>query len=87
MSGMPSETWKEVAVEVWGPLHTGEYVLVVVCEQSIWADVEFVTSTSARAVILKLDRMNPNYCAYRQWPTIQWTGFQAQDQSPFKPAG
>ena len=56
MTPMPSEPWKEVAVDFWGPIHTGEYLLVTVCKQSRWAEVEFITSTSARAVILKMDK-------------------------------
>ena len=47
---------KEVAVDFWGPINTGKYLLVTVCKQSRWAEVEFVTSTSARAVILKMDK-------------------------------
>ena len=57
MSHMPSETWQEVAVDFWGPIHTGEYLLVVVCKQSRWVEVEFVSGTSAKAVVPKLDRM------------------------------
>ena len=56
MTPMPSKPWKEVAVDFWGPIHTGEYLLVTVCKQSRWAEVEFVTSTSTRAVILKMDK-------------------------------
>ena len=56
MTPMPSKPWKEVAVDFWGPINTGEYLLVTVCKQSRWAEVEFVTSTSARAVIPKLDK-------------------------------
>ena len=56
MTPMPSEPWKDVAVDFWGPIHTGEYLLVTVCKQSRWAEVEFVTSTSARAVIPKMDK-------------------------------
>lgn len=56
MTPLPSEPWKEVAVDFWGPIHTGEYLLVTVCKQSRWAEVEFVTSTSARAVIPKMDK-------------------------------
>ncbi|PFX34758.1 Retrovirus-related Pol polyprotein [Stylophora pistillata] len=54
MTPMPSEPWKEVALDFWGPIHTGEYLLVMVCKQSRWAEVELVTSTSARAVIPKM---------------------------------
>lgn len=56
MTPLPSEPWKEVVVDFWGPIHTGEYLLVTVCKQSRWAEVEFVTSTSARAVIPKMDK-------------------------------
>ena len=56
MTPMPSEPWKDVAVDFWGPIHTGEYLLVTVCKQSRWAEVEFVTTTSARAVIPKMDK-------------------------------
>ena len=56
MTPMPSEPWKEDAVDFWGPIHTGEYLLVTVCKQSRWVEVEFVTSTSARAVIPKMDK-------------------------------
>ena len=47
---------RDVAVDVWGPIHTGEYLLVTVCKQSRWAEVEIVTSTSAKAVIPKMDK-------------------------------
>lgn len=57
MTPLPSEPWKEVAVDFWGPIHTGEYLLVTVCKQSRWAEVEFATSTSARAVIPKMDKI------------------------------
>ena len=56
MTPLSSEPWKEVVVDFWGPIHTGEYLLVTVCKQSRWAEVEFVTSTRARAVIPKMDK-------------------------------
>ena len=57
MSKIPSEPWKEIAIDFWGPVKTGEYLLVMVCKHSRWVEVEFVSSTSARAVIPKLDRV------------------------------
>lgn len=57
MTHLPTEPWKEVAMYVWGPIHTGKYLFAVVCKQSRWVEVEFVTSTSIRAVIPKLDWM------------------------------
>ena len=34
MTPMPGGPWKDVAVDFWGPIHTGEYLLVTVCKQS-----------------------------------------------------
>ena len=47
----------EAHIYFWGPISTGEYLLVVICKQSRWVEVEFVSTTSARAVIPKLDRI------------------------------
>ena len=56
MSPLSREPWKEVAIDFWGPISTGEYLLVVICKHSWWFEVEFVRTTSARAVIPRLDR-------------------------------
>ena len=56
MNKIPSEPWKEIVIDFWGPVKTGEYLLVMVCKHSRWAEVEFVSSTSARTVVPKLDR-------------------------------
>ena len=57
MSPLLSEPWKEVAIDFWGPINTGQYLLAVICKHSRWVEVEFVSTTSARAVIPKLDRI------------------------------
>ena len=57
MSPLPSEPWKEVTIDFWGPINTGEYLLVVICKHSRWVEVEFVSATSGRAVLPKLDRI------------------------------
>ena len=57
MSPLSSEPWKEVAIDFWGPISTGEYLLVVICKHSRWFEVEFVRITSAQAVIPKLDHI------------------------------
>ena len=57
MTHMPSEPWREIAIDFWGPTHTGECLLVTDCNQSQWVEVEFVTTTSARAVIPKLEKI------------------------------
>jgi len=47
--------WKEVAIDFTGPFPSGDYLLVVIDEYSRFPEVEIVTSTSARAVIPKLN--------------------------------
>ena len=41
----------------WGPLPNGEYMLVMIDEYTRYPEVEFSTSTSARAVIPHIDRV------------------------------
>ena len=45
-----------MAIDFWGPISIGEYLLVTLCKQFRWAEVEFVSSTNARSVIPKLDK-------------------------------
>ena len=35
MSPLPSEPWKEVPIDFWGPINTGEYLLVVIIMQTL----------------------------------------------------
>jgi hypothetical protein len=53
MIPLPNETMEKVAADFYGPLPTGEYLLLVTCKYSIYPFIEVVNSTSARAVIPK----------------------------------
>ena len=55
MTPLPSAPWKEVAVDFAGPFPSGDYIMVVTDEFSRFPEVEILTSTSAKAVIPKLD--------------------------------
>ena len=55
MTPLPDGPWKEVAVDFTGPFAGGEYLLDVIDEYSCFSEVEVVYSTSANAVIPKLD--------------------------------
>ena len=54
MAHLLREPWKDVAIAFWGQICAGEYLLVTVCKQ--FRLTEFVSSTSATAVIPKLDK-------------------------------
>jgi hypothetical protein len=53
--------WKSLAVDYYGPLPSGDYVLVVIDEYSRFPEIEFTTSMSANATIPKLERIFSSY--------------------------
>ena len=55
MTKLPGAPWKEVAIDFAGPFPSGDYITVVIDEFSRFPEVELHTSTSAKAVIPKLD--------------------------------
>ena len=56
-SKLPIAPWTEVSIDFCDPFHNGEYLLEVMDDYSRFVEVEIVNSTSARAVIPKLDKM------------------------------
>ena len=57
MTQMPTSQWKVLNIDFYGPLPTGEYLLVVINRYSRFPEVEIVSSTKASVVIPKLDRL------------------------------
>ena len=57
MTPLPGETMEKVAVDFYGPLPTGEYLLLVTCKYSRYPFIEIVTSTAAKAVIPHFERI------------------------------
>ena len=57
MTELPKAPWTNVSIDFSGPYKTGEYILVVIDDYSRYAEVDIVHSTSANAVIPKLDRI------------------------------
>lgn len=55
MTPLPKAPWKEVAVDFVGPFPSGELLLVAIDEYSRFPEVEILHSTTAKAVIPKLD--------------------------------
>ena len=54
---MPEGPWEVVHTDFYGPLPTGEYLLVVIDRYSRFPEVEIVRSTKASTVIQKLDKI------------------------------
>ena len=51
---MPKSQWEVLNIDFYGPLLTGEYLLVVIDRYSRFPEVEIVSSTKASVVIPKL---------------------------------
>ena len=57
MSKMPDAPWDKVHLDFYGPLPSGEYLLVVTDRYSRYPEVEIVRSAKASVVIPKLDKV------------------------------
>ena len=57
MTDMPTGPWEIVHLDFYGPLPSGDYLLVVIDRYSRFPEVEIVQSTKASAVIPKLDKI------------------------------
>ncbi|CAB4038457.1 uncharacterized protein K02A2.6-like [Paramuricea clavata] len=55
MTPLPKAPWCEIAIDFVGPFPSGEVLLVVIDEFSRFPEVEILHTTTANAVILKLD--------------------------------
>ena len=52
---LPKQPWEEVAVDLMGPLPTGEHLLVLVDYYSRWMEVDVIRTTSSKTIIHRLD--------------------------------
>ena len=52
---LPERPWQAIDMDFGRPLLTGEYMLVIIDKYSRYPEVEFVTGTSARAVVPHID--------------------------------
>lgn len=57
MTEMPKHPWQSLNMDFLGSLPTGEMLLVVIDQHSRFPEVEILTSTTARAISPKLDRV------------------------------
>ena len=56
-STLPKGPWECLSMDFYGPMPSGEYVLVVIDEYSRFPEIDITTSTSAKATLPKLDRI------------------------------
>ena len=56
MTELPERPWQNISLDFSGPYPSGEYLLIVVDDYSRYPVAELVRTTSAAAVILRLDK-------------------------------
>ena len=54
---VPKSVWHTVAIDFFGPLPSGHYMLAMICKTSGYPIVETCTTTSGRAVIPLIDKV------------------------------
>lgn len=52
---LPKQPWEEVAMDLLGPLPSGEHLLVLVDYYSRWIEVDALQTTTSKAIIHYLD--------------------------------
>ena len=57
MTQMPKSQWGVLNIDFYGPLPTGEYLLVVIDRYSRFPEVEIISSTKAPVIIPRLDKI------------------------------
>ncbi|XP_043216302.1 uncharacterized protein K02A2.6-like [Amphibalanus amphitrite] len=96
---LPERPWQRVAADFWGPLSSGEHLLVVIDEYSRYPEVEITSSTSGLATIPVLDKIfathgipesvktdgGPPFNGHDFAMYARWAGFTHRRVSPEDP--
>jgi hypothetical protein len=83
MSELPEAPWHNISADFYGPLPTGEYLLVIIDEYSRYPVVETVRSVSANTVIPILDKVFSMFGIPRILKTDNGPPFNSEQFSKF----
>ena len=96
---LPDRPWQRVAADFWGPLSSGQHLLVVIDEYSRYPEVEITSSTSGPATIPVIDKIfathgipesvktdgGPPFNGHEFAMYSRWAGFTHRKVSPEDP--
>ena len=57
MSPLPKKPWDELSMDFFGPLPSGDYIMVVIDDYTRYPVIEILTSITANAIVPRLDRI------------------------------
>jgi hypothetical protein len=80
---MPQQPWNTVCSDLFGPLPTGEYLVLVQCLQSRFPEVAITHSTSAAAVIPAIDKILAAYGTPEELGSDNGPPFNSQEFTRF----
>ena len=83
MSELPETPWHSTSADFYGPLPTGEYLLVVIDEYTQYPIVEAVKSTSANTVIPVMDKVFSTFGILRVLKTDNGPPFNSDQFAQF----
>ena len=78
-SVLPAAPWTELSMDFCGPLPNGMYLMVLIDDYSKFPEVEIINTTTAKAVIPKLDRILSSFGIPRIIRTDNGPPFQGQE--------
>ena len=79
VSPMPDSPWDKVKIDFYGPLPTGQYILVVIDCYSRFPEIEILPTISAKKVIPKLDNIFARHGIPSQVTSDNGPPFQSHD--------
>ena len=82
MTELPKSPWEQVSID-FKELPTGDYLLVVVDDYSRYPEIDIVSSTSAKSVIPKLDRIFATFGSPQVVRTDNGPPFNSSDFASF----
>ena len=79
MTELPTKKWSSLAADFYGPLPSGDYLLVVMDEYSRFPEVDIIKSLSSNTVIPVLDKLFASRGTPDKFKTDNGTPFQSEE--------
>ena len=83
MSPLPNGPWESIKADFYGPLPSGEYLLLIIDEYSRWVEVEITKTIKAQTIIALLDKVFSCYGIPYKVTTDNGPPFQSNELKRF----
>lgn len=76
---MPDGPWQTIHTDFYGPLPTGQYIIILIDKYSRYPEAEVITNTSAEILIPKLDAIFARHENLHTIKSDNWPSFDGND--------